>query len=114
MEAVKILGAIALIVIILLSILAIEVYGIQDEEEQEEIRKENKNMLVKIVKVDNPKAKHREGKIRELMLAGNRAELKYVDGSEKYCLTSQIKKITIETQNTTYELEVLEEAEDGE
>ena len=109
-----VIWVIALIVIILLSILAAEVYGIQDEEEQEGIRKENKNMLVKIVKVKNLKAKHREGQIRELMLAGNRAELKYVDGSGKYCITSQIKKITIETQNTTYELEVLEEKEDEE
>lgn len=64
-------------------------------------------MIVKIVKVNNLRAKHREGQKRELILVNNCAELKYVDGSEKYCLTSPIKKIAIETQNTIYECEVV-------
>ncbi len=112
----------------LMAMISVNAYNKQAEELREEkdnnkglantiekIRKERRNMLVKIVRVNNPKAKHREGQKRELILVGNRAEPKYVDGSEKYCLTSQIKKITMETQNTIYELEAMleEKEEDG-
>ncbi len=122
MEAVKILGAIALIVIILLSILAAEVYGIKDEEEQEEIRKENKNMKekVKIINCTNPGMKKEIGKIRYYFKMDNRAYLEYPDTPNYGVRTSEIQsevregnKITIKTQNSTYELELVEDKEDG-
>lgn len=65
-------------------------------------------MLVKIIKVNNPRAKHREGSTRELSFIEDCAILKYIDGSFKKCITSKIKKITIETQNTIYECEVVD------
>lgn len=115
------IGAIALIVIILLSILAAEVYGIQDEEEQEEIRKE-KNMKerVKIINCTNQEMKKEIGKVRDYFKMDNRAYLEYPDKPNYGVRTSEIQsevregnKITIKTQNSTYELELVEDKEDG-
>lgn len=64
-------------------------------------------MNVVIKKVDNPKAKHREGSIRNLELYGNRAFFHYVDDSGLYTITSPIKSIVIQTLNTKYECEVI-------
>lgn len=106
--------------IILLSILAVEVYGIQDEDE---IRKENKNMKekVKIINCTNPEMKKEIGKIRYYFKMDNRAYLEYLDTPNYGVRTSEIQsevregnKITIKTQNSTYELEILEDSNGNE
>ena len=63
-------------------------------------------MKVIIKKVDNPRAKHREGSTRDLRLYGDRAIFAYVD-DESHAITSPIKSIVIQTLNTKYECEVI-------
>ena len=64
-------------------------------------------MKVIIKKVDNPKAKHREGSTRDLELYDGRAYFNYTDDSGYYTITSPIKSIVIQTLNTKYECEVI-------
>lgn len=64
-------------------------------------------MRIIIKKVDNPKAKHREETIRDLMLVKGRAMFNYADNSGRYTITSPIKSIVIQTLNTKYECEVI-------
>lgn len=66
-------------------------------------------MKVVIKKVDNPEAKHREGSVRDLKLVNNRAVFDYTDNSGRYAITSPIKSVVIQTLNTKYECEVVEE-----
>ena len=70
-------------------------------------------MRVIIKKVDNPKAKHRENSTRDLQLFNGRAIFNYVDGSDKFTITSPIKRIVIQTLNTKYECEVVNDDKEG-
>ena len=65
-------------------------------------------MRVLIKSVDNPEAKHREGQIRDLELFQDRAIFNYLE-NDLYTITSKVKSIVIQTQNTRYECEVEEE-----
>lgn len=67
-------------------------------------------MRVLIKSVDNPLAKHREGQVRDLQLFQGRAVFNYLE-DDRYAITSKIKNIVIQTQNTKYECEVKEEEE---
>ena len=66
-------------------------------------------MKVKIVNASSEHAKHRIGQERDISFIANRMVMEYTDGSGKQAMTSRIKNIKVETQNTTYELEVVDD-----
>ncbi len=65
-------------------------------------------MKVKIVSTDSEHSKHRIGQERDISFMGNRMVMEYTDGSGKQAITSKIKSISVKTQNTTYEMEVVD------
>lgn len=65
-------------------------------------------MKVKILYTDSEHTKHRIGQEREISFIGRRMIMDYTDGSNREAITSKIKHITVQTQNTTYEMEVLD------
>jgi len=66
-------------------------------------------MKVKIISADSEHTKHRIGQERNISFIGNRMIMEYVDDSGRSAVTSKIDYITVQTQNTTYELEVIDE-----
>lgn len=66
-------------------------------------------MKVKITNASSEHAKHRIGQERYINFVGNKMVMEYTDGSGKLATTSRIKNIKVETQNTTYELEVVDD-----
>jgi len=65
-------------------------------------------MKVKIVNTNSEHSKHRIGQERDISFIGNRMIMEYTDGSGKSAMTTGIKKVTVETQNTIYEMEVVD------
>ena len=65
-------------------------------------------MKVKIVSTDSEHSKHRIGQERDISFMGNRMVMEYTDGSGKQAISSKIKSISVKTQNTTYEMEVVD------
>lgn len=63
-------------------------------------------MKVKILNTDSEHTKDWIGEIGELSL--ERRAVIQVDSTGKFINTTAIKKITVQTKNTTYELEVID------
>ena len=65
-------------------------------------------MKIKIINTDSEHSKHRISQERNIDFIGNRMVMEYTDGSGKQAITSKIKSISVKTQNTTYEMEVVD------
>lgn len=66
-------------------------------------------MKVKIINADSEHAKHRIGQERNINFIGNRMVMEYTDDSGRSSVTSTIGHMIIQTKNTTYELEVVDD-----
>ncbi len=65
-------------------------------------------MKVKILNTDTEHTKHRIGQEREISFIGNKMIMEYTDGSGRSAVTSSIDYITVQTQNTNYEMQIID------
>lgn len=65
-------------------------------------------MKVKILNTDTKHTKHRIGQERNISFIGNRMVMEYTDNSGRQTTTSSIDYITVQTKNTTYEMQVID------